>query len=563
MTLCPPADQLLGFAAGDLSGEASALIEAHIDGCADCRRALSSAMRGGPRAAGFGRYRIDGVLGAGGMGVVYRAWDPQLARPVAIKVVKQTRRDPAQRARLVREAQSLARLSHPHVCQVHDVGTESDAGAEVWVAMELIEGMTLRRWAEPPRDAAELLDALLGAAEGLAAAHAAGIVHRDVKPENVLITREGRAVVTDFGLARVELPVDPDGSTLTGDGGLTSTGAVVGTPAYLAPEQLTGGPIDARVDQFAWAVMAWELLTGMRPFPSLAGARLDAIRAGVTPPAGLEPRLATALTRALAASPRDRFATLRELIDAIRAPAVVRSRRGPMIAAAGVLLAATGGAALWWQTGSGGTTPPARSGLQGDPPAAGTTPSPGPGDGAPPAPRPPAQVARVELLHAVPATVAVSSTVDNPKILPAHLVDGDPATAWNSRTGDLVGAWIAFRVPRDVHVDQIRMSAGFTHTDADGDLFTKNPRIQRVRVSRDGVVVLDQRLDPESRKLQELAVDAAGGDFRIEVTEIMRGSKRTWREVCVSELEVWGTVPSTMPVGATTPTVRVGSLGVP
>jgi hypothetical protein len=157
----------------------------------------------------------------------------------------------------------------------------------------------------------------------------------------------------------------------------------------------------------------------------------------------------------------------------------------------------------------------------------------------------------------------VSSTVDNPKILPAHLVDGDPATAWNSRTNDLVGAWIAFRVPREVHVDQIRMSAGFTHTDAVGDLFTMNPRIQRVRVSRDGVVVLEQRLDPGSRKLQELAVDAAGGDFRIEVTEIVRGSKRSWREVCVSELEVWGTVPSTMPVGATTPAVRVGSLGAP
>jgi hypothetical protein len=157
----------------------------------------------------------------------------------------------------------------------------------------------------------------------------------------------------------------------------------------------------------------------------------------------------------------------------------------------------------------------------------------------------------------------VSSTVDNPNILPAHLVDGDPATAWNSRTGELVGAWIAFRVPREVHVDQIRISAGFTHTDARGDLFMMNPRIRRVRVSRDGVVVLDQRLDPGSRKLQELAVDAAGGDFQIEVTELQRGSKKSWREVCVSELEVWGSVPATLPVAATTPTVRVGSLGAP
>jgi hypothetical protein len=177
-----------------------------------------------------------------------------------------------------------------------------------------------------------------------------------------------------------------------------------------------------------------------------------------------------------------------------------------------------------------------------------------PPDAAPAAPQP------VELLHAVPSTVAVSSTVDNAAILPEHLVDRDLATAWNSRTGDTAGAWIAIRVPREVHVDEIRMSAGFTHQGPKGDLFTMNQRIQQVRVSRAGAVILEKRLDPESRNLQELPIDAAGGDFRIEVTELIPGTELTWREVCVSELEVWGTLPASMTPSDQRPTVRVGSL---
>lgn len=177
-----------------------------------------------------------------------------------------------------------------------------------------------------------------------------------------------------------------------------------------------------------------------------------------------------------------------------------------------------------------------------------------PPDAAPAAPPP------VELLHAVPSTVAVSSTVDNAAILPEHLVDRDLATAWNSRTGDTTGAWIAFRVPREVHVDQIRMSAGFTHRGPDGDLFTMNQRIRQVRVSRAGTVILEKRLDPGSRNLQELPIDAAGGDFRIEVTELVPGTEPRWREVCVSELEVWGTLPASMTPRPQQPTVRVGSL---
>ena len=191
---------------------------------------------------------------------------------------------------------------------------------------------------------------LLGAAQGIAAAHEAGLVHRDVKPENVLITRDGRAIVTDFGLARTEDSIDPNASTLSTDPHLTATGAIAGTPAYIAPEQLTGDPIDARVDQFAWAVMAWELLVGARPFPIVFAARIEAVQHGVTPP----PRrcrstLGTALARRCRTSPRDRFPSMRELIEAMRdavAPQTTadcrarrrpRSKRGPAIAGLAVL----------------------------------------------------------------------------------------------------------------------------------------------------------------------------------------------------------------------------------
>lgn len=384
MTTCPPAEQLLEFAAGRLSDDSQAGVESHIDGCAACRASLSSLAKGDVPSTSFGRYRLETVLGSGGMGIVYRAWDPQLARPVAIKVVRGSGADTQLRARLVREAQSLARLSHPNVCHVYDVGTEDE---EVWVAMELIDGTTLRQWAAAERTRDELLEVLLGSAEGIAAAHASGLIHRDIKPENVLVTRGGRPVVTDFGLARIDIPVDPNGSTMSGDPLMTATGAIVGTPAYLAPEQLTGDPLDARVDQFAWATMAWELLTGTRPFPIIAAIRLDAIRAGVTPPPALDKELAAALVRAMALNPKDRWPSMRELIDALRAkPAGERPSRTPIIAGAAAVLAA-GATLVAWQALK--SDQPRPSGAAVTAPAD-ATPAPDPTKRAEIAPSPPA-----------------------------------------------------------------------------------------------------------------------------------------------------------------------------
>lgn len=372
---CPPAEQLRGFASGIVSDDVAAAIGIHVGSCRACRDSMVSFAKGTnntamaePDAAlrigkKLGRYRVDRVLGMGGMGIVYAAHDPQLDRPVAIKVVHRAAADAAGRARLVREAQSLARLSHTNVCHVYDVGTEpapDNPEGDVWVAMEMIDGCTLREWAAG-RSQQEILAVLIGAGEGISAANAAGMIHRDIKPENVLVATDGRPVVTDFGLARLDLPVDPGGATAAVDPLKTATNAIVGTPAYLAPEQLTGGTLDARVDQFAWAVMAWELLAGVRPFPAIPIVRLDAIIKGPNPHPSLSKPLAAALAKGMAAAPRDRYASLRELMDAVR-PAAVQGNRGRGKTAALVAGAAVAAVAatlvVWKVTSSDDTVAP-------------------------------------------------------------------------------------------------------------------------------------------------------------------------------------------------------------
>jgi hypothetical protein len=171
-----------------------------------------------------------------------------------------------------------------------------------------------------------------------------------------------------------------------------------------------------------------------------------------------------------------------------------------------------------------------------------------------------ADPAPVNLLAAVPTTVAVSSTVDNPAIRPEHLVDGKLETAWNSRTDELAGAWIAFRLPANVRATAIKLTVGFTKVDKQlGDLFAMNHRITSVRVSHDGKVIATKALDPAARALQAIPIDGGGGDYRIEILAVVAGTKPAWREVSVSELEVWGTLTSGA-AKAQRPVVHVGSL---
>jgi eukaryotic-like serine/threonine-protein kinase len=276
----------------------------------------------------LGRYFILDRLGSGGMGIVYAAYDPELDRKVAIKLLRPGRAGAEAGARLLREAQAMARLSHPNVLAVHDVGTFGD---QVFVAMELVDGADLRQWlAASPRSEREVLDVFLKAGRGLAAAHAAGLVHLDFKPANVLVGRDGRVRVADFGLAQAE-------------GGEESGGA--GTRGYMAPEQLTSQPVDARTDQFSFCVSLYEALYGARPFAP------DSFEVEDSPPGSRVPiRLRRLLLRGLAPDPAGRFASMDDLLAALENdPRPVRRRWAMTLALTAVVGSALLGLGWIWR----------------------------------------------------------------------------------------------------------------------------------------------------------------------------------------------------------------------
>ena len=263
----------------------------------------------------IGRYQITARLGAGGMGEVWQATDPQLGRVVAIKVLHGGGMQLRLAERLRREAQALAKLEHPNVVTVHDVGVDDDG--ELYIVMQLVAGTTLDR-AVAGKSAKEIVALLVQAGRGLAAAHAAGIVHRDFKPTNVFVDHAGRVRVGDFGLARASEASDEQGDADAGELGVSmSRGELVGTPAYMAPEQLRGGPVTAATDQFAFCVTTWEMLSGQRPF---AGSDVAALREAVAagppgkPPATIPRRLRAVLARGLSVDPAARFPSMDALL---------------------------------------------------------------------------------------------------------------------------------------------------------------------------------------------------------------------------------------------------------
>jgi eukaryotic-like serine/threonine-protein kinase len=288
-----------------------------------------------PRGATVGRYVILRRIGEGGMGVVYAGYDPELDRKIALKLLRPDRAGSsgeAARLRLIREAQAIARLAHPNVINVFDAGT---FGEQVLVAMELVEGATLRQWLEEERRPwREVVERFLLAGRGLAAAHAAGLVHRDFKPDNVLLGRDGRVRVADFGLARtagdVEVPVpESPGSGRMLDSPLTAVGVAVGTPGYMAPEQLRGEAADARSDQFSFCVALWEGLYGEKP--AAGGTAPESAGATRVPD-----RLRQALVRGLAADPAIRYPSMAELLERLERDPGALQRRA--LAAAGIVL---------------------------------------------------------------------------------------------------------------------------------------------------------------------------------------------------------------------------------
>jgi hypothetical protein len=304
------------------------------------------------RGSTIGRYVVLEPIGAGASGVVYRALDPELGRGVALKVLRPRGPEPVRaaiRARLQREAQALAKVSDPHVVAVFDVGVEREL---TWLAMELVRGRNLRaHLATRARSPAEVVALFADAGRGLVAAHRVGLVHRDFKPENVLVADDGRVCVSDFGLAR------PDPTTGDADAGasavlamtVTREGDLVGTPAYMAPEQHAGMVADPRADQFAFCVALVEALVGERPFSgadvaSLAAAKRDASRAAaaVDRIVRVPTRLRAALRRGLDPDPAQRFRSMQELVDQLD-----RARAGATrLRAAAAIVGTTAVAAL-------------------------------------------------------------------------------------------------------------------------------------------------------------------------------------------------------------------------
>jgi tetratricopeptide (TPR) repeat protein/tRNA A-37 threonylcarbamoyl transferase component Bud32 len=357
MNTCLSDDQVVEFVQGRFEPLLQAEIQEHIAACGFCRSLVAHAADllldakpepagasadfgpdpvGAPLATGarVGRYVVLDVVGAGAMGTVYAVYDPQLNRRVALKLLRQGVRFRAPIAelqhRLLREAQAMARLSHPNVIPVHDVGTHGDG---LFIAMDFVEGMTVRQWLDAaPRSWEEVLRVFSSAGRGLAAAHRAGLVHRDFKPENVLVGDDGRICVTDFGLARfaAEPGADPATSSVPSTAleasplvvSLTKSGATLGTPAYMAPEQAQGGTTSPLADQFSFCVALYEGLYGERPFAggsmsalreaALAGALREAPKGSRTPL-----WLRRVVLRGVRGKPEERFPTMDALLEAL------------------------------------------------------------------------------------------------------------------------------------------------------------------------------------------------------------------------------------------------------
>ncbi|MBM4778613.1 MAG: serine/threonine protein kinase [Archangiaceae bacterium] len=384
---------ILQFTLGNLSGDEEARAHAHLGVCADCRqrqqnissivfsKTVAGPISGPPqgpdtrpdrpagetsatgisRGMSLGHYVLLEKLGAGGMGEVFAAFDPRLDRRVALKLLRAGSLSAEEgKARLLREAQAMARLQHPNVIAVHDVGTFGD---RVFIAMEFVEGETLGEWLRGDHPWQEIVETFVEAGSGLAAAHSAGLVHRDFKPDNVLIGRDGRPRVVDFGLARQStstpaptVPITPDAvipdSTLAVP--LTRDGAVMGTPGYMAPEQIGGLPTDARSDQFSFSVALYEALYGKRPY---GGATLRAhaneIAQGhlLAPPSGspVPDFVYEALARGLSNDPAKRWPDMASLLKALEPRQGLSGKLVLLVASLAVLAIAVTSFAVWQQ----------------------------------------------------------------------------------------------------------------------------------------------------------------------------------------------------------------------
>jgi serine/threonine protein kinase len=332
---CPDENLLVLLAEGALEGEERRAIDRHLDACAECSRLVGHLAKLAVPAtrAAPNRYKIIRQIGEGAMGVVWEAEDTTMNRRVALKFVRpEGANDKALRRRLLREARALAAVRHANVVAVYDAGEADD---EVCLVLELVEGTNAREWCETvQRPLDEVVGVWRQASAGVAAVHRAGIVHRDIKPDNVFVSVDGRVLVGDFGLATGDL-----GTTMN----LTVTGAVVGTPLYMSPEQLNGLPATAKSDQFALATSIWEAVAGERPF---RGTTIGAIALAMTKPlpvpqrAPVEARrVLNVLQRGLEWDPAQRYPSVDAMLAALDQ---TQARAKPPSQSRGILLFAIG-----------------------------------------------------------------------------------------------------------------------------------------------------------------------------------------------------------------------------
>ena len=268
--------------------------------------------------AQIGPYKIEGLLGAGGMGEVFRAFDTKLNRPVAIKFLSAELADAAARRRFQREAQTASSLNHPHILTVHDAG---DFEGRQYLVTEFVDGGTLATWGTQEKRAwRQVAELLTGVADGLATAHDAGILHRDIKPANILVAKNGYAKLADFGLAKLQEPSDPGGTRTITEAG-TRPGLLMGTIPYMSPEQASGRTVDSRSDIFSFGIVLYESLSGERPFTGATDLEVLQKVIHTTPPplpetvpAGLR----SLVEKALENDPADRYQSMRELVVDLR-----------------------------------------------------------------------------------------------------------------------------------------------------------------------------------------------------------------------------------------------------
>jgi serine/threonine-protein kinase len=361
----PPAQTLL-FA--DALGEAATQVRSLATPLFSQEASPSEPRRSGPVSTApgqtlAGRYTVLNRLGQGGMGEVVAVYDSRLDRRVALKLLRRDW-DPGLsqhdlETRMLREAQAMARLSHPNVVAIYDVGTLEDGA--IFIAMEMVEGQTLRHWSDQaPHTWRETLDVYLEAGRGLAAAHEAGLVHRDFKPENVLVGKDGRVRVTDFGLARAGTTAPPVASSNTPlplppgalDSPLTLQGTLLGTPRYMAPELLRAGPADARSDLFAFCVALYEALYRQHPFSGATQAESTAaqLEGRVKPPPAhtdVPGWVERTLVQGLRADAAQRPASMQKLVAALEVDLDARRRARRRKTALVALVTGLAGLTLW------------------------------------------------------------------------------------------------------------------------------------------------------------------------------------------------------------------------